>query len=169
MSKTRPLKFSEASLIATWLHLKNQKYKHAPCRKAATAYTANLSLSHSLALVPGFAFLTGGDWERSFSQAARELNTDDPKDQVTVARALILLGAIREDRGDSRDAFHVARSNIEIQMSEISIFRNALEGTLKSMIILAWTAFEVMAEDLLTGVWKKRPSLEPVMHREFNK
>lgn len=53
---------------------------------------------------------------------------------------------------DWEKAFHVAKSNVEIQMSAILLFQNALDGLLKNMIILAWMAFEVMAEDLLTRV-----------------
>ena len=147
-------------MIATWEHLANQKYKHAPCRKAARAYTANLLLCHSLTLIPGFAFLTGGDWDRCFSQAASELKTDSEKDAPTIARARELLGALREQRGDELKAFHVAKSNVEIQFSEILLFRNALDGLLKSMTIMAWTAFEVLAEDLLRGIFEARPSLD---------
>lgn len=162
MSKTRPLKFSESSLIPKREKLCAQTYKSKACRLAAAGYAANLNRSDCLALIPGYAFMNGENWRECMEEAKRSEKNSDEADATVLARATDSFFSIHTWRTveEGRAHFHAAKSNSEITMSRVSTTKQALASSLEGMVILAWTAFEVLAEDLWKGVAKARPSLD---------
>ena len=158
MSKTRPLKFSESSLIPNRKKLCEQTYKSKACRLAASAYDTNLCRSDRLALILGYAFMSGENWRESMEEAKRTERNNDEADFAVPARATHLYFNIHTWRTieDGREHLRCAKTNAEITMSRTPNMRQALASALEGMVIHAWTAFEVLAEDLLKRVRKER-------------
>ena len=162
MSKTRALKFSESSLIPNREKLCGQTYKSKACRVAAAAYATNLYRSDRLALIPGYAFMSGENWRESMEKAKRTERNDDEADPAVLALATDLYFNIHTWRtvDEGRAHLYAAKSNAEITMSRMPNMRQALASALEGMVIQAWTAFEVLAEDLHKRAIRMRPKLD---------
>lgn len=116
--------------------------------------------SHALCPIVGYSFLSGVDWQTCVAEAVRRTGntkTDAPE-VCTMATQLIM--QIRQNRSaeDSIADFRAAEFNAD-GLSFIEPLVVAKHAILQSMVIQAWTAFEVLAEDIWKRVNTKRPKL----------
>src|SRR5262245_39757811 len=75
------LKFSKLFPAVPWLRLKDHTYKSEICNETARIFGTNVQLVLTLAMVPGYAFMNGEDWEVSVIRAMKELGCNDPDDK----------------------------------------------------------------------------------------
>ena len=165
MPYRRSLKFLEAYDIPHWQHLTERKYKNPLCTKAATAYTANLMRAHMLTRTPGISFRYGKIYRTAQFKLWEDRGNFDPlnmEDEATFRRTWELFAEVGSSESpeqatgndiDSTKRFEQICATNE-RMYEL------LETILQSVVIQAWTAFEVLAEDLWTRVLRLRPKLE---------
>lgn len=106
--------------------------------------------------------MSGVNWQECMDEAKRRENIQDETDEKVLRLATRLYLHIFKTRtieDGSRD-LRAAQSNAEITMSRTPIMRRSLVGMLEGMIIQAWTAYEVMAVDLIKSLLKRRRSLD---------
>ena len=126
--------------------------------------------SNGLLMIPGQAFSGGMIWQKCIFAAGEHLfNSDEPSDEHFKRKQGALSGhaaslrqkEIRQKTSEqSVTEFFNATYNIEVFAKDDPGAHRWLHELLKSAIIHAWTAYEVLAEDLWKGVVKKRPSLD---------
>ena len=113
-------------------------------------------------LIPGHAFMDGEKWRESCLLAATELQSADANDARVPARAKELFDAWRwgNDHSDKITHFMEATGNAAKMWTGARPMHDSLHSLLQTVIIQTWIAFEVLAEDLLKRVLKRRPSLD---------
>lgn len=154
------LNLAEGCNIAAWEEFLKWRYSSPECRAVAKSYIKNLTRAHSLSMIPGFAFMNGEDWGNYVAYAVCELGKDENSKEV-IERAERMFVDARNKRHPSQSIFDYreAVENVEKILQPKSLMHDALFGMFESMIVQAWGAFEVLAEDLWKGVTKKRPAL----------
>jgi len=159
------LKFSNLLPVPSWLRLAKRTYKSEICTEAARIFSINVQLVLTLAMVPGYAFMNGEDWGFSVVRAMRELGCNDPDDKSVQSLASKIWDEY--DKGgfdESRIKHFLEATDNAIKMASLpgrAMSHGALHGLLRSMVTHAWTAFEVLAEDLHSGVRQKHPECFP--------
>ena len=128
-------------------------------------YTNNLHRLHSLSLIPGHAFMDGEGWKTACDQAMKELQCSDPLDQRVsdVAGPLFNKWWKSTDIQEKLRHFKEATGNTAAMWSATDNLTDSLHGLVQTMIIQAWTAFEVMVEKLWNAAVKERPRLVAAM------
>src|SRR6266478_4751790 len=138
--------------IADWGKLEEPPFKSKACSKAAAAYADNLRLVHSLSMVPGYSFMNGENWGVSIVRAMKELKASDPDNPQVAARACQIFDEYDTKPHDQSTIrhFYEATSNAAKMASLPNRIwsHGALHGLLKGIIIQAWTAYEILADDL---------------------
>src|SRR5207249_2654074 len=136
-------------------------YAWEACTESAKIYGHNIQLMHTIAMVPGYAFMNGETWGYAVVRAMNELKSTNPDDPA--------VGKLASKHWDAYDLqgfdqskinhFFEATANAEriASLPGRMWSHGALHGLLKSILIQAWTAFEVLAEDLHCGAREKHP------------
>lgn len=111
-------------------------------------------------MILGYAFMSGVDCQISVAEAMRQTGINEADSPAVCALASRLVIILRNNRStdDSRANFEAATFNAD-GLSYASHLVEAKRALLQSMVIQAWTAFEVLAEDLWKEVTAKRPEL----------
>ena len=162
MHKTRPLKFSELSIGKHWQPKHTHAFKSKACQRAYNCYVSNLARAHQLTLIPGYSFWSGSDWCEALFEAMQKTGVADSNDSRVIKRASAKFFT-RYKRVKVRDAaqkLHFAKSNVEIVLSRSAKMKDSLVGMLESLVVQTWTAYEVLAEQLMRGALKERPKLD---------
>lgn len=159
------LKLSGLFPIADWAALRARTYKSTGCIEAVSAYRENINLMNTMAMVPGYSFMNGENWGISVVRAMNELgsqNPDDPAVGLLASKIFDEYDIPPDNDGSKRKHFFEANSNAEkiASLPGRTLSHGALHGLLKSLVIQAWTAFEILSEDLWTLTTKQRPELE---------
>lgn len=163
MPTSRPLKFCESSRVQNWESYTLRTYRAKACRRAAESYTENLKRGLGLSLVPGYAYMSGEDWREALIAAKERSGLHDEQNSKLLQLATNIFMTTRHSRPleKRKDDFRTAQSNVEICMSLYDgVMKSSLTAILEAMVISAWTAFEVLAEDLHSNVLRERPSLD---------
>jgi len=142
--------------IFSWKELSDRLYPFACCTEAAATFTANVSRVNAMCMVPGYAFMNGESWAEALAKAMQQLQTNDKskKEVHDLASKIWDQNDIQPMNGElKRKQFFEANSNA-VKMATLPgrvLSHAALHAHLQSIIIQAWSAFEIVAEDL----WKK--------------
>ena len=115
--------------------------------------------------------MSGVDWQNCFDQAQKELGGVKAigEEVATLATQLIMKSRATRQVEHTKLAFETAVFNANEVLCIASVTRNALHGLLQSMVIQAWSAFEILAEDLWQRVNAKRPELRAaITGKEWN-
>ena len=150
--------FGAACRIIDWRALAERTYAHTACNEAATAFKANMLRVNGLLMLPGYAFMSGENWQSCVNAAAKHFFGENrPTDEqfaeneeaMTNLAATLREKALRERSPESAQrSFASASYNIEVFAHQFPPLHGWLHDILKSVIIQAWSAFEVLAEDL---------------------
>jgi hypothetical protein len=159
-----------ACQFAKWDHFAKWTYIFPGCTRAAQAYQANMERAHGILMLPGYAFMSGEQWQSCTTAAVQHFFGDArPSDEEFERRhgemnelaAALRKEALTKIPPESRtNSFRSACYNIEVFANEFPRLRDWLHDTLKTSVIQAWTAFEVLAEDLWKYVIAERPQLD---------
>lgn len=158
----RDLKFHDSWNIAHWKKLTERKYHFQLCRDVASTYQANLFRVHTLTRLPGEAFAYGKNYMEAKIKVLQKMpmseRTPQKIDERTWLKFFDLLGSqsIEYRQGHADDSME----KVEWLFPHIDPLHQGLGALLEQMVIQAWTAFEVMAEQLWTRTIKQRPKLE---------
>jgi len=153
--------------LAKWVPDKNllrQTFQSAACNSPATRFAASIQHLHSLITVPGFCFMAGEEWGISVVRAMNETGISNPDDKAVQQRASQIwdeydLGGFDASRIDH---FYEATGNA-VTMATLPGRENthsALHNFLKTLIVQAWGAIEVLAEELWKESLLQKPSLD---------
>ncbi len=155
------LNFRDVLEIQPWEDLTKRAYASDKIAEVAKAYEVNIRRAHGIALVPGHAFMDGENFKVACSRAMVELNTDDPRNP-TIPDLAVKYYQEREESfsvQDKCDHFREATGNADAMWEQFDTMPQALHGLLQTMVIQAWTAFEVVVEDLWKAAVGEHPSL----------
>lgn len=153
--------FEELFQIMPWEHFTKHVYQNEECAKIAALYTNHLYRLHSVSLIPGHAFMDGEKWRESCLRASDEFGRVDLTDPRIPARAKEHYDTWRwnSDIADKRAHFLEASKNAAAMWSGTMPMHIALYDLVLTLIVQAWTAFEVMADHLWRALDKLRPQL----------
>ncbi len=159
-----------ACRFAKWDQFENWSYVFSGCTIAAQAYQVNMERANGILMLPGYAFMSGEQWQSCANAAVQhffgdtrpsdeefEKQHDQMNDWAAAARKDALGKISPESRANS---FRSACYNIEVFANEFPRLHDWLHDILKTSLIQAWTAFEVLAEDLWKHVINARPKLD---------
>ena len=131
-------------------------FKKKCCRDVADQFGANFALVAGLGVLPGFTYWTAMTWIEACEEAKRRVvgNHPMPKNPATIQKIGILSRQLIEEKMNiGRDAqveyMVECTSTFEDFISHSDYLHGVVEGILRSIIVQAWGAFEVLAEDLL--------------------
>jgi hypothetical protein len=159
-----------ACKIANWEHLAKRTYQFAACTESAAAFQMNRERVNGLLMLPGYAFMSGGEWQVAVKAVAERYFKDMPSDEkfeekreeiaalANAARKSVLGKRTAES---SMNVFYTACYNIEVFAGDFHRLHGWLHDIFKSAIIQSWTAFEVLAEDLNCGAREKHSECFP--------
>ena len=126
------------------------------CRDVADHFEANFALVAGLGVLPGFTYWTAMTWIEAGDEAKRQVvgNHPMPKNPATIQKIGMLSRKLIEQKMDiGRDAQveHLVEctSTFEDFISYSVYLHGIVEGVLRSIIVQAWGALEVLTEDLL--------------------
>ncbi len=159
-----------ACKIANWEHLAKRTYQFTACTESAAAFQMNMERVNGLLMLPGYAFMSGGEWQVAVKAVAERYFKDMPSDEefeekreeiaalANAARKSVLSKRTAES---SMNVFYTACYNIEVFAGDFPRLHGWLHDIFKSAIIQSWTAFEVLAEDLNCGAREKHSECFP--------
>lgn len=163
-----PLNFSQATANARVLIRRQIFADSMSCQTSHDIFRANIERANALLVVPGYSFLLGGFWQNSTDAAVNEVVEEDPFKGSNDAR-IQMIGEQAEanfrktmsDPENSRLELAVKMTiNLE-SLGKNTILHSALDLTMKSVIIQVWTAFEILAEQLLMRCIDGHPQCFP--------
>ncbi|MFA6287164.1 MAG: hypothetical protein WC661_07225 [Opitutaceae bacterium] len=155
-----PLKFLEATQIPA-VRDADGSIHNAVCRESLIRFKANIGMACGLTTLPGFTFWTAMEWMAASMRAKNE-TVGEQASPAQIQAAANTIGPLAE--WYMAKAMQVDRSvQVEHLVETTTMFskfvmdagpyaHGILENLLKSILVQAWGAFEVLAEDLLTGV-----------------
>jgi hypothetical protein len=166
-----------ANKAAPWQHLAARAYHFSSCTESANAFRANIERVNGLLMLPGYAFMSGGEWQVAVKTVAeRYFGNDMPSDKefaekreemATLANAARKNALSKRSPESAINTFYTACHNIEVFANDFPRLHEWLHDIFKSALIQSWTAFEVLAEDLWRGSITECPSLEaPLTKKE---
>ena len=160
-----------ACKISNWEQLAARTYHFAACAESAAAFQINMERVNGLLMLPGYAFMSGGEWQVAVSAVAqRYFGKNMPSDQefeekreeiaalANAARKSVLGHRTAES---STNVFYTACHNIEVFAGDFPRLHGWLHDIFKSAVIQSWTAFEVLAEDLNCSAREKHDECFP--------
>ena len=116
--------FGAACRIIDWRALAERTYAHTACNEAATAFKANMLRVNGLLMLPGYAFMSGENWQSCVNAAAKHFFGENrPTDEqfaeneeaMTNLAATLREKALRERSPESAQrSFASASYNIEV-------------------------------------------------------
>ena len=144
------LQFKDLFPIPRWGHNAQSNYMINACRKSALTYSANIRRAHSLTLIPGHAFMDGEIWKDACNKISAETPDDDPLSEEFGNRAGVVFNKLWKSipQKEKERHFLEASGNADNMWSKTGITNGALHGLLQTIVIQAWSAFEVLTEDL---------------------
>ena len=147
------LKFEELIKFKSRKPERERMFRSAACAKANAAFWENIQMIETVAMVPGYAFMNGEDWGISVVRAMTELNSTDPYEKTVQARASKIWDAYDMQGFDQSriDHFKEATQNA-VKMASLpgrNFSFGALLALLKSIVIQSWSAYELLAEQLI--------------------
>ena len=150
------LKFVKAVEVARLLRRRQVFTGSLPCQRAHDIFRSNTELAKALLVVPGNSFMLGSVWQNSIDHALAEVCGEDHPKEVTetVANQIgtkaegYFVRSMRHPENNFNDACIKMTVNLERMVRE-TVIHDALELTLKSVVIQVWTAFEILTEQLL--------------------
>ena len=135
-------------------------YQAPECAEVAALYASHITRMHSLSLMPGHAFMDGEKWHEFCTQASRELKSSDPNNARIEMRARRLYDKWRQDDAPQKQTHFIEASmNTAKMWNGIWPMHNAHFDLVQTMIVQAWTAFEIITDHLYRAVKKTRPRL----------
>jgi len=148
------LEFAKLFPILKWGDNAQSNYMSTACSDAARSYRANVRRVHSLGLIPGHAFLDGEGWKDACNKTESEMPGVDPNSEPFSSRAGKLFNDWwrASDQPEKERHFKEATGNADAMWSRTSLMNEALHGLLQTIIIQAWSTFELLAEDLYKNV-----------------
>src|SRR5882724_8748739 len=60
-----------ACKTANWEQLAKRTYRFAACTESAAAFQVNMERVNGLLMLPGYAFMNGGEWQVAVSEVAK--------------------------------------------------------------------------------------------------
>jgi len=154
-----------ACKIANWDQLAKRSYRFEACTQSAAVFQVNMERVNGLLMLPGYAFMSGGEWQVAVNEVAkRYFGKNMPSEQEFEEKReeiAALANAARKDVLSKRPAessmnvFFTACHNIEVFAGDFPHLHAWLHDLFKSAIVQSWTAFEVLAEDLNSGAREK--------------
>lgn len=122
----------------------------------------NLLRVQSLTSIPGFAFMHGEDWGYAIvAMTQMHPNVDQNSDKfAALAKAHFDKARLAYTRPEFYRHYGQSTQNAERICCQLPSSNKAFHALLQSMVIQAWGAFEVMAEDLWKRAIKQRPKLD---------
>ena len=162
------LDFDDALRIKSWDELAKRTYRFAGCTRVAQAYTDNLLRVQSMTSIPGFAFMHGEDWGYAINAVSASFPSLKKGSDEFADMAKSTFDANREKyvKQEFYRHYREATGNAENICCQLPSSHQAYHALLQSMVIQAWGAFEVMAEQLWNRVIKQRPSLNKLTAKE---
>lgn len=155
------LHLQEACLTPDWAKLHTMQFCFG-VEDVARTYEANMILANGILMLPGYSFMSGGQWQSCSTVTARKilgtLNPTAEEFEKKHEEMNRIAAALRQDmiKAQKPDAvmrsFLSASHNIEVFSFEYIPLHGWLHAVLQNAIIQAWTAFEVLAEDLHLSV-----------------
>ena len=152
------LHIEEACLVPDWKRLNPQRYDSFVCTDCLSVYETNMERANGILMLPGYSFMSGGHWQSCSSAVAKKiLGTLNPskeefennREVMNAAAATARQHALSIQTPESKvKALFSACHNIEVFSYEFIPLHDWLHSVLQSAVIQAWTAFEVLAEDL---------------------
>ena len=132
------------------------------CTRVAQAYTDNLLRVQSMTSIPGFAFMHGEDWGYAIDAVSASLPSLKKGSSEFSDMAKSTFDANRKKYVEQDFYLHYreATGNAENICCQLPSSHSAYHALLQGIVIQAWGAFEVMAEDLWKRVIKHRPKLD---------
>ncbi len=137
------------------------------CEKEARIFTASIASAKALLIVPGFAMAFGAMNQHCKEWADREV-VKSGKLFASKEEMIEYVADLGGDRmGDAADGF-LQNQEAYLQAASADLYdyakitpriMTALEDSLKAVVILTWTAVEVLIQDL----WKNAQSKVPVI------
>ena len=149
------LKFRSLFPVPDHRKFEKTAFNSAVCSAASLIYLSNVRLLTSIAMVPGYAFMNGENWGYAIIKARQQTgiaNPDHPKVQEAASKIWDDLDVKGFD-DSSKQHFYDSTENAA-KMASLPgrpLSHGALHALLKSMIVQAWTAFEVLVESLWNG------------------
>lgn len=153
------LKFDKLFPIAPWTSLADRRYVFECCNTAADAYREEIGMTHSLGMIPGYAFMNGELWRDSVLHGMKEVGTDNPDDSAVHVAAVTYFDSYDTKKFDEKEIkrFHEGtQSAANIASIEGRTYSHgALHLLMKAIIIQAWTGFEKLAGKMANETRKK--------------
>ena len=115
--------------------------------------------------------MTGEGWGEAVIKARTELNLSEDADTIELAtKAKEIYWLTRGKLSDDQrlEKFKEATSNAEVMNSVIAQIGESLHSVVRSVLVQAWTAFEVMAGDLWEGALNEHPHVLAGLHEKSN-
>jgi hypothetical protein len=164
-----PLQFAEACRFPDITEISNRKYASKTCNEATATFSDNILRCNGIVFTPVYAWMVADDWRFSTDKAALEIagaiEPDDiageAKEKAVYLRTIELFHAMQaaSTSEERRSDFNRAKNSLDaIIATSIPLYRAAAESLLKSVIIQAWTSFEVLSEDLINGAKAEYPT-----------
>ena len=160
-----PLKFLEATRIPPVREAGNS-VKSAACRETLATFKSNMEIVCGLTTLPGFTFWTATEWMIACTRAKRE-TVGEHATQKHITESAQIIGPLAERYmsqamrvGLDKQVEHLVETTtmfLTFTMAAGPYAHGVLENLLKSILVQAWGAFEVLAEDLLIGAVEKHP------------
>ena len=155
------LKFPRLFPIANWENLSSSTYVSKACNEASVRYRDNLYITHAIGMIPGNAFMNGEMWQRAVTHGMKIAAKEDPDDPQVLPHAK---KHFDEEDTNPIDEVRIKRfyegtesaSNIA-SITGRHLSHGALHVLLKSIIVQAWTSFEILAGDLTNGARRIHP------------
>ncbi len=155
------LRFPELFPIRDWSHLAEQVQGNQACREAASRYRQNLYITHAIGMIPGYAFMNGELWRSAVLHGMKAAGKEDPDHPDVLPQATKYFDdedtkldgakALKQFREGTKSAANIA------SIAGRHLSHGALHVLLQSIIVQAWTAFEILAGDLTNGVCRLNP------------
>ena len=165
------LEFAGLFPIRKWGLNKQSNYMTKACHNSGAFYTSNIRRVHSLTLIPGHAFMDGEIWKDACNKIASESPNDDPLSEEFGNRAGKEFNKLWKGipQKEKERHFLEASKNADNMWSKTGLTNGALHGLLQTIIIQAWSAFEVLSEDLYKNSIKENlTSISEFTRKEAN-
>ncbi len=158
------LKLRNLFPIANWEQESQLQFKSPACSVSALSYRDSLHLAHALAMVPGYSFMNGEIWGTALVRAMKEMDSLNPDEPRVTDRAIAIFDEHDTLPQDSSTIQHFYEStesagNIA-SLPGRHLSHGALHSLLYALVVQSWSAFEVLSEQLMSGVLAERPDLD---------
>jgi len=160
------LKFIEASNICG-IKVSDGDFASPACMRAARAFEQNAAMVISMIGLPGFSFMVAGKWivssmearDQIVGSAATHEQTIEHSNEIGALAELLMRQKMQVPAQEQpRERTITTQTLMRFVGYSGPYIQGSFQNLLNSVIILSWSAFEVLVEDLLLESIKEHPT-----------